>query len=120
MALQLALDEANNDLIKPASGGVARVQDGRYTIQAVRSALQVRLGEWLLDADEGWLSVDDYTKQYDLYDIEDRARVIILGTKGVKEITSMSLTVAKRVLSLQFSANTIYGSIDLTVVPWSQ
>ena len=55
----------------------------------------------------------------DLFDIEMRARVIILGVDGVQEITSMELALVSRVLTLTFVAKTTYGEISLTV-PWSK
>lgn len=115
--MQLALDQETNDLIKGATGGVERTSEGRYTIQAVRSKLQTRLGEWILDPDIGWLNFDDYERGYDLFDIETRARRIILSTQGVEAIDSMELTVKSRLLTLTFSARTSYGVIDLTI-PW--
>ncbi len=115
--MQLALYQPTNDLILKAGGGVERVKDGRYVVQAVRSKLLTSLGEWLPDPTIGWLNFNDYSHQYDLFDIETRARKIILGTKDVKEITSIKLTVHDRVLTLQFSAKTTFGVIDLTI-PW--
>ena len=113
--MQLALDRSTNDLILDAGGGVVRVSDGRYLVQAVRSKLQTSLGEWLLDPTKGWLNLNDYEKNYDLFGIETRARTIILGTDGVQEITDMDLTVSQRKLTLTFTATSIYGKIDLTV-----
>ena len=116
--MQLALDQTSNDLILKAGAGVERVSEGRFIVQLVRSKLQTQLGEWLLDPTKGWLNFDDYTRQPDLFDIENRARKIILGTDGVKEITAMELDLTQRVLTLTFSAETTYGVIDLTV-PWT-
>jgi hypothetical protein len=115
--MQLALDEATNDLIKGATGGVERVTEGRYTVQAVRSKLQVVLGEWVKDPTIGWLNFSDFERGYDLFDIETRARRIILNTDGVEAIDTMDLVVSQRVLTLTFTARTIYGTIDLTI-PW--
>ena len=115
--MQLALDQSTNDLIKGATGGVERVTEGRYTIQAVRSKLQTRLGEWIKDPTIGWLNFSDYDRGYDLFDIETRARKIILQTQGVEVIDTMTLTVLQRVLTLTFSARTTYGVINLTI-PW--
>ncbi len=118
MTQQIALDEATNDIIKLEGGGIARVQGGRYTIQAVRSKLQTQLGEWLLDPSKGWINFDDFKKNPDLFDIEMRAKAVILSCKGVLVVESITLTIKKRVLSVQFTAKTIYGIISLTV-PWS-
>lgn len=117
--MQLALDKSTNDLFKPAGGGVTRTSEGRYTVQAVQSKLQTILGEWTLDPTVGWLNFADFEKNYNLFDIELRAREIILGTKGVLAIDEMDLAVSKRVLTLSFKATTIYGGISLTV-PWTK
>jgi len=116
--MQLALDKSTNDLTKPAGGGVSRVSEGRYTIQAVQSKLQTILGEWSLDPTVGWLNFADFDKNYNLFDIEMRAREVILGTKGVLSVDEMNLEVSKRILTLSFKATTIYGGIDLTI-PWT-
>jgi hypothetical protein len=115
--MQLALDHDTNDLIKGATGGVERVTDGRYTVQAVRSKLKTNLGDWVLDPSIGWLNYTDFKKGYDLFDIEDRAREIILQTQGVEAIDTIDLIVHQRKLTLTFSARTIYGVINLTI-PW--
>lgn len=118
MTIQMALDPATNDLIEVEGGGIARVSGGRYTVQLVRSKLLTSLGEWRLDPRKGWINFDDYVRNPDLFDIEMRVRAIILGTKGVQKIDSMNLSLEKRVLTLKFTATTIYGGINLTV-PWS-
>lgn len=116
--MQLALDKSTNDLFKPAGGGVSRVSEGRYTVQAVKSRLQTMLGEWVLDPIVGWLNFSDFEKNYNLFDIELRAREVILGTKDVLSVDEINLKVSKRVLNLTFKATTIYGGIDLTI-PWN-
>ena len=118
MSQQLALDLTNNDLILNPDGGVERVDEGRFVVQNVRSKLRTQLGEFLLNPYIGWINLEDFVKQYDLFDIEDRAREIILGTEGVSHIETIDLVVNQRVLTLTFQASTIYGMIDLTV-PWS-
>jgi len=98
-------------------GGILRVQDGRYTVQLVKSRLLTGLGEWLLDPRIGWLSQTDYERNYDLFDIELRARNIITSTPNVQEVTTMKLEVTNRMLYLTFTAKTTFGVIDLTI-PW--
>lgn len=115
--LQLALDRSN-DIILKDGGGVERVSDGRYVIQLVKNRLMTSLGEWLLDPRLGWLSLDDYESNPDLFDLELRARQIILDTPNVKSIDNMTLELSQRTLTLTFSAITTFGVIDLTV-PWS-
>ena len=114
---QLALNKATNDLYKPEGGGVTRVVEGRFVIQQVQSKLKTLLNEWILDTSVGWLNTKDFDRNFDIYEIEDRARTIILETKGIKSILSLSSTYSKRVLEIVFKADTIYGIIDLTI-PW--
>jgi hypothetical protein len=118
MPEQLALDMTNNDLILNPNGGVERVTDGRFVVQNVRSKLRTVLGEYLLNRELGWINLEDFVKSYDLFDLEDRARKIILETEGVSSIEFMNLDVSQRTLTLTFQANTIYGVIDVTI-PWS-
>jgi len=115
--MQLALDEVNNDLILKAGGGLERVDSGRFTVQLVKNRLLTALGEWLLDPRIGWLSLDNFEKNPDLFDIELRARSIILNTPEVKTIEEMKLELRDRVLYLDFQATTTFGLIDLTI-PW--
>ena len=115
--MQLALDKSSGDLIKGANGGVSRVDKGRYTVQQVQSKLRTWLGEWSLNPTIGWVNFDDYEKNYNQFDIETRARRIILNTKDVLAIDNMELTYDKRKLSIRFEARTTYGNISLTV-PW--
>lgn len=116
--MQLALDKATGDLMKPTGGGVTRVSEGRFVVQQVQSKLSVILGEWALDPSIGWVNQADFKKNYNVYSIERRARQIILGTKGVLAIDTLSIDVTARVLTLTFTARTTYGTIDLSV-PWS-
>ena len=116
--IYLALEKGTNDLFKPVGGGVTRTEEGRFIIQQVRSKLQTWLGEWSLNPGIGWLSVSDYEKNFDIFNIEARARSIILGTQGVESIISLDSTYNSRTLTVTFKAKTIYGEIDLEV-PWS-
>ncbi len=118
MSLQIALDKGTNDIIKLDGGGIARVRDGRYTVQLVKNRLLTLLGEWRLNPSIGWLNFDDYKRNPDLFDIEMRAREVILGTLGVQQIDTLSLSLENRILTVSFTATTIYGDISLTV-PWS-
>lgn len=118
MTVQMALSQAGNDLILKDGGGIERVTDGRYTVQLVKNRLNTFLGEWLLNPTIGWLNFDDFERNPDLFDIEMRARTIILGTTGVLSVDSATLELSKRVLTITFEATTIYGGIELTI-PWS-
>lgn len=118
MSQQIALDSATNDIIKLEGGGIARVVDGRYTVQLIKNKLLTLLGEWVLDTRKGWINYDDFKRNPDLFDIEFRARGVILSCKGVQRIDSLQIELSKRTLTLTFEATTIYGRIDL-IVPWS-
>tara|TARA_R110002153_G_scaffold49927_1_gene140743 strand:+ start:2017 stop:2367 length:351 start_codon:yes stop_codon:yes gene_type:complete len=115
--MQLALDKSTGDLIKGVNGGVERVDKGRFTVQQVQSKLRTWLGEWRLNPTIGWVNFDDFNKSYDQFDIETRARRIILETQDVLAIDSMEVTYKNRKLSILFEAKTTYGTISLTV-PW--
>lgn len=115
--MQLALDKGTGDLIKPVGGGVARVSDGRFVVQQVQSKLSTLLGEWIFDTSIGWVNREDFNKVYDLFDIELRARNIIINTQNVLEILSLTSTVTNRVLTVTFSARTTFGEINLDI-PW--
>lgn len=117
MSTYLALDKGTNDLIFPQGGGVSRVDEGRFVVQQVSSKLKTWLGEWALDPSIGWINLDDFKKNYDLFDIEDRARSIVLATDGVSAVNSITSSFEGRQLSMHIEAKTIYGEIDLTV-PW--
>jgi hypothetical protein len=117
MSRYLALDKDSGDLILGDSGGVERVEDGRFTIQQVRSKLRTGKGEWLLNTGLGWIGRQELSRNFDPFDIETRARRIIQSTIGVKAVLSISSSLAGRELFVTFRAATAYGIIDLTV-PW--
>lgn len=116
--MHLALDKVTGDLILKEGGGVDRVTEGRFIVQQVQCKLRTGFEEWLTDQRVGWLSLDDFEKDYDRYDIESRARKIILETQGVSLITELNTEYSQRKLTIFFTAETIYGTIDLTI-PWS-
>jgi len=118
MTIQIALDPATNDIVKLDSGGIARVKEGQYTVQLVKNRLKTQLGEWLLDPTVGWLNFDVFERNPDLFNIELKARQIILSTHGVQAIESLSTELVSRTLLLSFVATTIYGGIEVTI-PWS-
>lgn len=116
--MHLALNKSTGDLLLKDGGGVERVSDGRFVVQQVQSKLRTGLAEWILNPLLGWISITDFEKGWDRFDIEDRARKIILQTQGVLAIDSMTAEYSGRNLIIQFEARTIHGSINLTV-PWS-
>ena len=116
--MYLALDSKTNDIYKPVGGGVTRItNEGRFVVQQVRCKLRTWLGEWLLDQSKGWLSHEDFEKNYDAFNLEFRAREIILATQGVLAIDEINSSYSNRKLTITFKARSIYGIIELTV-PW--
>ena len=115
--LQVALDKRDNDIIWQVGGGIVRVIEGRFVVQQVQCKLKTFLGEWILDTSVGWVNREDFEKNYDKFDLEDRARKIIIGTQGVLEILYITSTYNRRRLEVQFEAKTIYGIIKVDV-PW--
>jgi len=117
MTIQVALDKKDNDIIWQEGGGIVRVNLGRFVVQQVQCKLKTFLGEWILDTTVGWVNLLDFEKNYDKFDIEDRARKIILNTQGVLEIVYLRGEYSRRKLEVEFEAKTIYGTINLTI-PW--
>ncbi len=113
----LAIDKGTHDIIFPEGGGVSRVDAGRFVVQQVKCKLLSWLGEWVLDPRVGWLAPEDFEKNYDAYDIEDRARQIMLNTDNVQSVNFIKLTYKSRKLLMEAEMQTSYGVINLTV-PW--
>ena len=114
MAIHLALDRLTNDLIM-TDEGIARVSDGRFVVQQVRSKLRTILGEWVLDRSIGLLERADLEKGYDAFDLETRVTECILSTAGVLVVDDISQTYENRKLTISFKARTIYGEISSEV-----
>lgn len=93
------------------------VNDARGIAQTIADRLALWQGEWWLDQSAGmaWLTaVLGYNTQ-SLYDPAIREQ--ILGTEGVSNITaySSSLNKATRRLTVDYTVQTIYGSVSNTV-----
>ncbi len=117
MTQQIALDTATHDLVKLSGGGIGRVNKGQYTVQLVKCKLLTLLGEWKLDPKKGWINFDDFKRNPDLFDIELRARKVILSCEGVQKVDAINLVLSNRTLHVTFNATTIYGGIE-TTLPW--
>ena len=116
----LALDKKTNDLIKIPGEGVCRVTSGRFIVQLVQNKLKTLLGEWVLDDQIGYLSLeDDYIKNFDVFKLEARLIEIVINTKNVKSLDSINIIYNKRQLDIQFTATTTFGKIDLSK-PWGE
>ena len=109
-----ALD-SNNDIIV-SDGKFKTVEDGAEVVQHVRTRLQFYMEEWFLDIKAGTPYFQQiFTKPANLANIESILKTRILGTPGVEKLINFSLDyegASVRRLSVSFSAETTYGSID--------
>lgn len=109
-----ALD-SNNDLIIE-NGSFKLVEDAAETIQHVRSRLLFYLEEWFLDTKAGTPYFQEvFTKPANLANIESILKTRILKTPGVERLIEFSMNYegeSVRKLTVDFSAETIYGVID--------
>ena len=112
-----ALDE-NNDIIVQA-GALRLVTDAAETVQHIRSRILFYLEEWFLDRASGtpWFQ-EIFVKPVNLANVESIIKTRILGTEGVEVLTSFSMDFnpTSRKLTIDYSAETIYGSIDVSQV----
>lgn len=106
---------SNNDLIIQA-GNFKTVEDGPEVIQHTRTRLQFYLEEWFLDLNSGTPYFQEiFTKPINLANIESIFKSRILNTNGVLLLTEFSMEYegqSKRKLTVSFSAETTYGTID--------
>ena len=109
-----ALD-SNNDLIIE-SGKLKLVEEGAETIQHVRTRLQFYMEEWFLDLQAGTPYFQQiFTKPVNLANIESIFKARILGTPEVERLIEFSMDyegASSRKLTISFSAETTYGTID--------
>jgi len=109
-----ALD-SNNDLIVE-NGSFKTVGDGAEVVQHVRSRLLFYKEEWFLDKKAGTPYYQEvFVKPVNLNNIESILKLRILGTPGVEKLTAFAMVFEggnKRGLSVSFSAETTFGTID--------
>lgn len=113
-----ALD-SNNDLLIE-SGNFKLVKDAAETVQHVRSRLLFYMGEWFLDIKAGTPYFQQiFTKPANLANIESILKYRILNTPGVSKLIEFSLDYtgeSERRLNVSFTAETIYGMINIEQV----
>lgn len=109
-----ALD-SNNDLII-RSGQLRTISAGAEVVQHIRTRLQFYLEEWFLDLKAGVPYFQQiFTKPANLANIESIFKSKILNTPGVDILTEFTMNYeggSTRLLSISFSAETVYGTID--------
>jgi hypothetical protein len=81
--------------------------------QNVSTRLQLWKGSWFIDTEEGTPWLQEILGKHDAVDVVIRNR--ILETPGVQSIQSFEwvLDPDTRVLNLQATLNTIYGSVEI-------
>ena len=109
-----ALD-SNNDIIV-SKGSFATVEEAAETVQHVRTRLQFYLSEWFLNQNSGVPYFEKiFTKPANLNNVESIIKTKILQTPGVEALLEFSMEysgASERKLSISFSADTIYGTIN--------
>jgi len=109
-----ALD-SNNDLIVEG-GQLKLVEDGAEVVQHVRSRLLFYQEEWFLDLQAGTPYFQQiFVKPSNLANIESIFKTRILETPGVESLTEFEMDYdggSVRKLTVSFSAQTTFGSID--------
>lgn len=92
----LAIDQATNDLYFDANNSLVLAHDALAVGQHARQRLQTFAGEWFLDKTAGvpWLT-QILGQGYDPALAEAVVKASLLGTDGVTEITSFSVTFGK-------------------------
>lgn len=114
MSTGLALD-ANNDIFIE---GVEfrRTKDAAYVAQKVRSTLKTILGESDIDPNLGVPYFSEiFQRPVDVAQAEALLKDAILGVEGVNELLTFETDFdsTSRYFSLNFSADTIYGDIEV-------
>lgn len=98
------------------NGKFFNVSDKEEVAQLCTTRLRTFLGEWFLNTNIGtnYFGVV-FVTPIDLESIDSEFRSIILNTQGVKELTSYQSTIdsSTRTLTVEFTANSIYGDIDI-------
>jgi hypothetical protein len=116
--IDMALD-SNNDLIVE-DGRFKRVSDGAQVVQNVRSRLQFYMAEWFLDLQAGTPYFQEiFIRPANLANIESIFKSRILDTPDVQRLTEFAMSYeggSARTLTVDFSADTTFGTIDITEV----
>lgn len=106
---------ANNDIFFE-KGGIRLVEDGAEVVQHVRTRLLFYYNEWFLDRFAGTPYFQSiFVKPADLGLIESIFKTRILETPGVLQLNEFYMTYegqSQRKLTVEFSAETIYGMIN--------
>lgn len=108
-----ALNSSNDIFL--SKGSFKTVEEGAEVVQHVRTRLLFYYGEWFLDKSAGTPYLESiFVKPADLGLIESILKQRILETPGIEKLTefSMAFDGVDRSLSISFSAETIYSTIN--------
>jgi hypothetical protein len=109
-----ALNSSNDLIIE--NGSLKLVSEGAETVQHVRTRLLFYMEEWFLDLESGVPYFQEvFTKPANLANIESIFKAKILNTPEVESLLEFSMDYqgeSSRLLTVSFSAETTYGTID--------
>lgn len=109
---------SDNDLIVE-NDSLKVIDESAQVVQHVRTRLLFYLEEWFLDLNAGtpWMQ-QVFIKPVNLANVESIIKQRILQTPEVDSLNtfSMNFDSSSRGLSVSFSANTIYGIIEVSEV----
>jgi hypothetical protein len=89
------------------------IEDGEATVQAIYTKLSLWRGEWFLNQNDGIPYMESILgKPRSLHLIERLLKQTMLNVEGVKKILSFSMNLDRqtRKLTIEYSAQDIYGN----------
>ena len=114
MKIDLALDTTSHDLLID-SFDLQLSKDLDAVDQSLRTRLQIFLGEWFLNIEDGIPFYNDiFIKNPNIPHIESILKSRILETEDVIELLSFDTEFSNRTLSVSFKVRTLYGVIDIS------
>lgn len=114
--VDLAIDQATNDLYVESDGNVAFAVGARGVAQHVRARLMTFRGEWFLDIDAGvvWLA-EIMAEQYNPALAEALVKSEVLDTPGVVAINAFSVGFDPRLRNLVIKEIEVGTEYDVEV-----
>jgi hypothetical protein len=110
MTQTLAVNE-NNDLYLSIDGNIAMVYDLTAVLQICAHVVKVRLGEVVLNTDQGLPFFETvWNGSPNLIQFEAAARATLLGVTGVVEVVSFDMSIVDSSLVYVAVIRTIYGT----------
>lgn len=115
--MRYRLLDKNGDYVFGQGPSEFLVNSPETVAQAVKTVMQLALGEWFLDQTLGVPYLTEILGHGTIGTYDLAIQSAILGTQGVQSITlyNSSLNTATRVLTVQVNLNTIYGSTSTII-----